>query len=206
MPHQTLTLPESEVLDAPRPSRRCHDAAMRQRLSLLLLNALGGAAVLASYAWGALARPESMGALWGGVPEAARGLYTVNMFLAAAGYFLFTPYILLRLDPARTRIAGRFGYRSFALLYALVLLPSALWLPLTVQMLAAPSTALWWAIRVDLGLVGLGSLGLLAALLALGADAPRGRALAVLGLLPFCLQTAVLDGLVWPLFFPLSRF
>jgi hypothetical protein len=31
---------------------------------------------------------------------------------------------------------------------------------------------------------------------------PRGRTLAVIGLLPFCLQTAVLDASVWPAFFP----
>jgi hypothetical protein len=205
VPRQILTPPDSVALERPGPWARPEAAALRQRLALLALNVLGGAAVLASYAWGALGRPEAMGALWGGVPEAARGLYTLNMFLAAAGYFLFTPYVLLRLDPARTRVAGRFGYRSFASLYALVLLPSALWLPLTVRMLDSPSLALWWAIRVDLGLVGLGATGLLVALLALGAGAPRGRALAVLGLLPFCLQTAVLDALVWPLFFPLPR-
>jgi hypothetical protein len=206
MTRHSLTAPGCAALDLPRPSPAQRLGGRRERLGLLALNVFGGAAVLASYAWGALARPEAMGALWGGVPEAVRGLYTAQMFLAAAGYFLFTPYILLRLDPARTRIAGRFGYRSFTLLYALVLLPSAAWLPLTVQMLASPSAALWGAIRVDLALVGLGSLGLLAALLALGAGAPRGRALAVLGLLPFCLQTAVLDGLVWPHFFSLPRF
>ena len=43
----------------------------------------------------------------------------------------------------------------------------------------------------------------LIALLALRApsSAPRGRALAVCGALPFTLQTAVLDALVWPAFF-----
>lgn len=173
-----------------------------QRLWLLVINVLGGVAVLASYAWGALARPEVMGALWGGVPEAARGLYTLNMFAAAAGYFLFTPYILLRLDPSAARIAGRFGYGSFSLLYSLVLLPSALWLPLTAAMVAQPSALLWWTIRLDLALVGLGSLGLAASLLGLGPDAPPGRRLALLGLLPFCLQTAILDAVVWPAFYP----
>lgn len=170
---------------------------------MLWINAAGGLAVLGSYAWGFLARPDAMGALWGGVPESLRPLYTVNMFLAAAGYFLFTPYVVFKLSPETTRIAGRFGSGLFVALYALVLLPSALWLPLTARMVAQPSLGLWWLIRVDLAVVGLASLALLASLLLVSAPAPRGRALAVIGLLPFCLQTALLDAAIWPAFFPL---
>lgn len=174
----------------------------RQTRSLLGLNFFGGLAVLASYAIG-LGSESSVGAaLWGGVPESVRGFYTVNMFLAAAGYFLFTPYIAFRLQPAQTRIAGRFGYGVFHLAYAMVLFPSAIWLQLTERMIAQPSAWMWAAVRLDLALVGLGSLGLLASLLALTSAAPRGRALAIVGLLPFCLQTALLDAVVWPAFFP----
>jgi hypothetical protein len=160
-------------------------------------------AVLASYAIGLGSGSISGDALWGGVPQSLRPLYTVNMLLAAAGYFLFTPYILLRLSPATTRIAGGRGFGVFHLLYALVLLPSALWLPLTAHVLARPSAFAWALVRADLALVAVGSLGLLAALLTLSSDAPRGRTLAVIGLLPFCLQTAVLDAIVWPAFFTL---
>jgi hypothetical protein len=175
----------------------------RSTLSLLLLNAIGGTAVLVSY-WLGLREPGLPDALWGGVPESLRPLYTVNMFLAAGGYFLFTPYILLRLQPAETRLAGRFGYGLFHVLYALVLFPSALWLPLTAALIASPSAVLWALVRLDLLLVGLGALGLLASLLSLRA-APRGRGLAIVGLLPFCLQTAVLDAVIWPAFFPVSH-
>jgi hypothetical protein len=172
--------------------------------SLIWLNALGGAAVLLSYAWGIGASAGLGASLWGGVPESARWIYTVNMFLAAAGYFLFTPYILFRLPPDTTLVAGRFRYGLFHVLYALVLLPSALWLPLTAHMIGEPSAAAWLAVRIDLALVALGSLGLLASLLALSPDAPRGRTWAVIGTIPFCLQTAVLDAIVWPAFFPVS--
>jgi hypothetical protein len=92
----------------------------------------------------------------------------------------------------------------FHVLYALVLFPSAIWLQLTEAMIAQPSAWMWAAVRVDLALVGLGSLGLLVSLLTLNAPVTRGRALAVLGLLPFCLQTAVLDATVWPIFFPFA--
>jgi hypothetical protein len=177
-----------------------------QKQAMIWINVLGGIAVLASYVWGFTAQPDAMGELWGGVPEWARPIYTVNMLLAAAGYFLFAPYILLRLDPDTTRIAGRFGFGLLNVFYLMVLVPSALWLPLTAQMVAQPSLPLWWLIRIDLALVGLGSLGLLASMLTLGAQAPRGRWLAVIGLLPFCLQTAILDGLVWPAYFPIATY
>src|SRR5512144_1568173 len=121
------------------------------RRSLLWLNALGGIAVLGSYVHGLAANPSTSGAVWGDVPEVLRPLYTLNMFLAAAGYFAFSAFVF-RLDPERTRIAGRFGFGAFHVLYALILVPSALWLPLTFEMLEAPSTGLWVAIRTTLAL------------------------------------------------------
>jgi hypothetical protein len=179
------------------------DSSMhRQTLSLIALNVIGGIAVLVSYAMGLGSESSNGAALWGDVPESIRPLYTVNMFLAAAGYFLFTPYIVFRLQPGQTCIAGRFGYGLFHLLYALVLLPSAIWLQLTERMIAQPSAWMWAVVRLDLALIGLGSLGLLVSLLTLTSAAPRGRALAIVGLLPFFLQTALLDALVWPAFFP----
>jgi hypothetical protein len=174
-----------------------------QRLALAWINVLGGLAVLGSYAWGFLAHPETVGALWGGVPAGLRPVYTANMFLAAGGYFLFTHFVFVRLAPGSTRVGARLGYGVFPLLYVLVLVPSALWMPLTFLLLEAPSAPLWWGVRLDLALVGAGSLGLLASLLVLREPAPaRGRVAALVGLVPFVLQTAVLDALVWPAFFP----
>jgi hypothetical protein len=172
--------------------------------SFLALNAIGGIAVLTSYVLG-LSGEASLGdALWGGVPEAIRPLYTANMLLAAAGYFLFTPYIALRLigQGASARVGPQ--PHVFHLLYALVLIPSALWLPLTERMVLDPGAGLWLAVRLDLALVGIGALGLLAVLWRLPADAPAGRRWALLGLIPFCVQTALLDAVLWPAWYPLA--
>jgi hypothetical protein len=192
--------------EGPAPVRLEDPAAARRgrhwRVALVALNVLGGLAVLGSYAHG-LARPGAGDALWGGVPESLRPLYTVSMLLAAAGYFPMTGAVLLGLDAARARVAGRFGYGLFVLLYALILIPSALWMPLTFQMIEAPSPLVWAAIRAALALVGLGSLGVLAALAAVRPGPPRMlRGLALVGAAAFCLQTALLDALVWPAFFP----
>ncbi len=172
-----------------------------RRRNFLVLNGVGGICVLGTYVWGAVSASAVMGSLWGGVPEAIRPLYTINMLLSAAGYFLFAPYILLRVDTSRSDIAGPFSYSLFGVLMFLILIPSACWLPLTATMLADPSVGLWWLIRIDLGLVALGSLGLLLSLSMLRPPRPAGRVAAIVGLIPFCLQTVVLDALVWPVYF-----
>jgi hypothetical protein len=70
-------------------------------------------------------------------------------------------------------------------------------------MLGSPGPGLWIAIRLVLAVVGLGSLGLLAALLAVRPREPAwAHVLAVAGCAAFAVQTALLDALVWPAFFP----
>ena len=175
----------------------------RHKRTLAWINVLGGVAVLGSYAHGIVTHPGSAGAVWGGVPEGLRPLYTVCMLLAAVGYFAFTSYVFFRVEPDSARVAGRFGFGIFPALYLLILVPSALWMPLTFAMLEAPSAGLWLGIRAVLALVGLGSLGLVAALVSLEERAPRSHwALALAGSLAFAFQTAVLDAVVWTAFFP----
>ena len=64
-----------------------------QRRTMASINVLGGIAVLGSYAYCLMAYPAQVGDFWGGVPDGLRSLYTVNMFLAAAGYFAFTFFL-----------------------------------------------------------------------------------------------------------------
>lgn len=169
-----------------------------QKRVLVWIVLLGGTAVVASYLLGLALDPARLAGFWGGVPWSALPAYTLSMVLATAGYFAYTYFLLFRVDPAEARIARRFGYRLFHGLYLLILLPSAVWLPLTAAMLAHPSPALWAAIRLVLGLVAAGSLGILAALLALRPKQPaRAYWLAVAGSVAFSFQTAVLDALVW---------
>ena len=168
---------------------------MSSRTLFVLLNVLGGIAVLGSYAWGIGLYPELWDAFWGGVPESLRPLYTANMFLAAAGYIGAFAFFLARED------ADHFG--RLLLPYGLILIPSALWLPLTVWVLQAPSDALWLLVRADLFAVGLGGLWLLPAVWKTPAGGAGIKSLVSLGLCFFCLQTAVLDALVWPHYFEL---
>lgn len=173
-----------------------------QKRVLLRVIAIGGAAVLASYAWFLVAHPDLGDEFWGGVPAWMKPAYVFNMLLAAAGFFAFTRFVLRR-RPPQVEVAGRFGYGIFKWIYALILVPSALWMPLTFAMIQGPNPFLWFSIRLTLAAVGVGSLLMIAALLRMQ---PRSRGvsfrLAVLGSIAFSFQTAVLDALIWPAFFP----
>jgi hypothetical protein len=71
------------------------------------------------------------------------------------------------------------------------------------MMIRQPSSLLRLGIRPVLALVGLGSLGLLLALLSLRPRQPvAAHWLAVAGAVAFCIHTAVLDLLVWTAYFP----
>lgn len=166
------------------------------------MNIVGGILVIGSYVQGIRSNPANSNALWGGVPGTLKPLYTVCMLLAALGYFAFSYYVFFRIDPDAAEIANIFDFKLFLVLYGLILFPSAMWMPLTYAMLRKPSRVLWWAIRIVLFLVGLGSLGLLLSLLGLDpVESAPLRWLAVAGSVFFCIQTALLDALVWPKYF-----
>jgi hypothetical protein len=177
----------------------------RQKL-LAGLVLLGGTAVLGSYAWGLTAAGTGLaGVLWGELPPALLPAYQANMVLATAGFFAYSYFLLLAVDAEALRIGARFRFGLFFVLYTGILIPSALWMPLALAMVRQPANLLWWAIRAVLAVVGLSSLGLMAALLALEPRRPRWAYwLAVAGSVPFALQTMVLDALLWPAFFPVT--
>jgi hypothetical protein len=173
-----------------------------EQRSLAALNVVGGLLVLGSYLLAFGGTPALRSGLWGGVPEAIRPLYTVNMLLAAAGYFPFTWLLVFRTRP-EDGLPGGLPYRALHLLYALILLPSALWLPLTARLITAPTALLWAAVRLDLFLVSLGSTGLLLVLFMIARQRRDVLGCAAFaGIVPFWFQTAVLDALVWPAFYP----
>lgn len=177
----------------------------RLRIIFFIVNVVGGIAVLGSYAHGLLTEVALRPKLWGGVPETWRPLYTVNMFLAAGGYFFFTAHFLMRALPSGALFFNRLGFEWIIFLYATFLISSALWMPLTFSMMKVPSDGTWFAIRSVLTVTGIASVTLLVSLFA--SNAERGDWLfwaAVAGLTPFIIQTAILDAVIWPRYFPLN--
>jgi hypothetical protein len=175
----------------------------RKKVLLVILNIIFGTSVLASYWHGVATNPGEGWALWGDVPRSIVPVYVANMFLAASGFFAFSFFILFKLKSDDTVLYNRFSYNLFYWIYLLILLPSAFWMPLTYVMIDSPSTGLWLAIRLILAIVGLASLAMLGALItARPHSSPWAKRFAVVGAVFFCIQTALLDAIVWTAFFP----
>jgi hypothetical protein len=163
-----------------------HRVSRDQRRLLALQLALGPA-VLGSYVYGFAFWPDAVAAMWGGVPESMRDVYTAWMFVAAAGYLVFTPALFVHASGAPRLLA----------MFAAVLAGSVLWMPLTKWHLegAVPFPL----VVLDLWLVAAGSLALLATTRRTALPG-AWRIAAPLGAAAFCVQTVLLDAIVWPLF------
>ncbi len=170
------------------------------KLILLLLNLVGGAAVIGSYIWGLLSYPGGVEAFWGGVPAVIRTAITVNMLLAASGYLVIL-FILLLCVPSTTTV-GKLPFWIFSIIYLLILLPSALWMPLTQAVIQHYSPLGWVSVVLVLALTALAGIALLISLVSLRPVLPaRQKTLAVIGSAFFILQTTVLDAILWTVFF-----
>ncbi|OGN96326.1 MAG: hypothetical protein A2Y89_02970 [Chloroflexi bacterium RBG_13_51_18] len=173
-----------------------------QQWILLAIMAVCGAAVIGSYIHGFSTHPGSAETLWGGVSGGLRTLNYVTMLLAVVGFFAFSYWLFFRINPEQVQIADRFGFWLFFIIFLVILIPSALWMPLTFSYQSHPSTGLWIGVRIVLALVGIGSLALLWAICAIS---PRETGIAywfaVGGAAAFSVQTAVMDTFIWPAFF-----
>jgi len=179
--------------------------ASTQRKIFATVNLLGGIAVLGSYAHGLLGHPDTRALVWGGVPEWMRPAYTVSMLLATIGYFPFTSYLWLAVDPDSVRFLGRNGFGAVIAAYVVILVGSALWMPLTFRMIDEPHRFVWLTICGVLAAVGLAALALLATLTSMGPTGAGNRwwyRLSVAGAFAFCVQTLILDATIWPAYYP----
>ncbi|MFK7896573.1 MAG: hypothetical protein AB8G23_12095 [Myxococcota bacterium] len=174
----------------------------QQRRALLLLIAMGGSTVLASYVLAFVLEPDVRTGLWGGIPEGGmRDFYTVNMLLAAVSFFPMTWALGFATPTDALKEKTGIGFVGMLAAYAAILMASALWLPLTALYLGEQSAILWWLIRLILFIVGLGASVLFYMLLQRAKDGSVGIRLAAGLFFFFWLQTAILDALVWPYFF-----
>jgi hypothetical protein len=173
-----------------------------QQVILLVINIVGGIAVIGSYIYGLNAQSGGANVLWGGVPSGIRPVYTVSMILSALGYFAFIYFILFRLNPADVTIAGRFSFSLFYVIFILMLLPSALWMPLTNLYVSHSGLSLWLAVRAVLFIVGLASITLAWGLFTLNIREPAlPYWLAFGGSAYFAFHTFILDAIVWAALF-----
>lgn len=170
------------------------------KIILLIINIIGGIAVIGSYIFGLSRKTDSADALWGGTPASIRSIYTLSMLISAIGYFAFMYFILFRLNT--TNISIGIGFGIFYIIFIGILGASTLWMPLTNMFIKNPSATLWAGIRLVLAIVGLSSCALAGVLISLHAkETGLSYWLAVLGSIYFAFHTAFLDMILWPIFF-----
>ncbi len=174
-----------------------------QKIWFLVINSLGGVAVVASYVAGMVSHPNTEQLIWGRITPSLRTVYLVGMPLAAAGYLAILYFILFQLNAESVRIWGFDGFSVLDIIFAVILVFSALWMPLTYKLIETQWRGWWIYIRLVLLFVALASLALLGALLMTSQKEPVWSYwLAVSGAVVFFIQTGFIDAFVWPAAFP----
>ncbi len=172
----------------------------KNKLFLLVINLLGGAAVIGSYIWGFLVNPGGVESFWGGVPAGIRTAISLNMLLAAAGYLAI--FFVLLLSVTSTATVGKIPFWIFHIIYLVILVPSALWMPLTQAVIEHYTPLGWFSVVLVLVLTAMAGIALLISLLTLRPALPnRQKSLVLIGSAFFILQTALLDAILWTSFF-----
>ena len=124
----------------------------------------------------------------------------LNMLLAAAGYLAIIFILLLRVPVSAT--VGKHPFWTFHVIYLVILIPSALWMPLTQAVIQHYTPLVWFSVVLVLVLTALAGIAMLIALLRLRPALPvRLRTLAIISSVFFILQTTVLDAILWTSFF-----
>jgi hypothetical protein len=174
-----------------------------QKIWFLVINALGGFAVIASYVAGMVSHPNTEQLLWGRITPSLKSVYLVSMPLSAAGYLLALYFILFHLDAGTLVIWGFDGFLVLDIIFMVILVFSAFWMPLTYKLIETQGPGWWFYIRLVLFCVGLASLALLCALLTIDQREPAWSYwLAVIGAAVFFIQTGIMDAFIWPALFP----
>jgi hypothetical protein len=167
----------------------------------ILINIIGGIAVIGSYVIGFSTHPGSINSFWGNASKNVQKLYAISMIFSALSYFAFSYLILFKISSDTVNIFNIFNFNTFSIVYAVMLLASTLWMPLTFSWLNSQSNISWIYVRIVLALVGLSSLFLTILIFGLPHNLGVIYWLAVAGSMYFCFHTLVLDAIIWPTFF-----
>ena len=172
---------------------------MRPTAALVLVNLIIGAAVLVSYVWGIRQFDDPTTALWGDAPTIVKSSAVATMPLAALGYlWVVWGHLLWQSDFSSSKLRGRDVAWLIVGIDAIILLLSALWMPLTVAAIQRQSDFIRYCVFVLLWIVAGATIVAIWALAAMETTAPSwSQRLAVAGALAFAFQTVVLDGIVW---------
>lgn len=165
---------------------------MSDRKKLIATIAILGPCVLLSYYIAAQFNTKGIDALWGNIPDNIKVYYPIGMLVATIGFFPFTYLTVFKsANP-----------KHFLLPYLLVLIPSILWMPMTVSYINNPNELIWILIRIVLILVAVGAILIYIRIKKeYGAEKSTVYLFALIGILGFIAHTLFLDALLWPYYF-----
>ena len=172
----------------------------KQKLILLLLNLIGGVAVIGSYILGlrgVRARKSSGAESRKASDPSTRSQWSFRPSGTSPSSTCSSYAWTLTGDRGRP-----LRVQYFYPIFCLILIPSAFWMPLTNLYADAPAAGTWTGIRVVLFVVGLASIALAWALFTLR-PRNRGKAYwaAVVGSCYLAFHTFVLDAILWAALF-----
>ena len=178
------------------------------RQLVLIFTFVFGPLVLASYVYG-ISHADKPQDLWGGIPLSWQAYIVSFMFIAAAGFLIYWWIVFFQFDQDTfSSLHWPWGYSDgngairLLLAYALVLIPSALWLESTLFHL---SNNYSWTPVLVIGILMMVAIGnIMLGLLAYGAyqDGVNGSGLMMIGAVMLGIQCIVNDCIIWSLKFP----
>ena len=178
------------------------------RQLVLIFTFVFGPLVLASYVYG-ISHADKPQDLWGGIPLSWQAYIVPFMFIAAAGFLIYWWIVFFQFDQDTfSSLHWPWGYSDgngairLLLAYALVLIPSALWLESTLFHL---SNNYSWTPVLVIGILMMAAIGnIMLGLLAYGAyqDGVNGSGLMMIGAVMLGIQCIVNDCIIWSLKFP----
>ena len=178
------------------------------RQLVLIFTFVFGPLVLASYVYG-ISHADKPQDLWGGIPLSWQAYIVPFMFIAAAGFLIYWWIVFFQFDQDTfSSLHWPWGYSDgngairLLLAYALVLIPSALWLESTLFHL---SNNYSWTPVLVIGILMMVAIGnIMLGLLAYGVyqDGVNGSGLMMIGAVMLGIQCIVNDCIIWSLKFP----
>ena len=178
------------------------------RQVVLIFTFVFGPLVLAAYAYG-ISHAERPMDLWGGIPESWQAYIVPFMFIAAFGFLMYWYIVFFQFDESTLGSmrwpwgeSDERGESRLLIAYALILIPSALWMESTIFHMENDYS---WTPVVVIGTLFLTSLGnLMLGLLAYGAyqDGIDGAGLMIAGAVMLGIQCILNDFVIWVYKFP----
>ena len=172
---------------------------MNAQTVFLIVNLIGGVAVLGSYAIGLGYFPEYRDELWGGINGIWRNVLITVMLLSGAAYLTFCYFIVFREDIHTYGTHFILGPHTISLLTGLFLLSATMWMPSAILYMHTENN-IWWVFTVGALWVTALSLLSLTGMYAFSTTAPIpvfDRIVCTVSLSIITFHCLVLDAIIW---------